>query len=212
MERVAKNASLSSGSQSATKALPGLNSLHDSSCVCTAVRRASRAVSQLYDLVLAPVGLKASQFVVLQALAEHGELAQYTFAKEYVVSVETLSRRLAVMRKAGWIEFRLGERKREHLYRLTPAGIALLNDALPHWRRAEDRLASALGNGSDLRKVLRDINVLTRAACNAQSLRTVNITPRVSRPALDDVEQGCYADTSTGRVAWPANPERAGLE
>lgn len=204
MERVAKNASLSSGSQSATKALPGLNSLHDSSCVCTAVRRASRAVSQLYDLVLAPVGLKASQFVVLQALAEHGELAQYTFAKEYVVSVETLSRRLAVMRKAGWIEFRLGERKREHLYRLTPAGIALLNDALPHWRRAEDRLASALGNGSDLRKVLRDINVLTRAACNAQSLRTVNVTAGMPRPRLDGAGHRANELTPAVRTKEPA--------
>lgn len=166
------------------KPLLQLDPLYDTTCICTAVRRASRAVTQLYDLVLAPVGLKASQFVVLQALAEHGELAQYSFAKKYVVSIETLSRRLATMRKAGWIEFRLGPRK-EHVYRLTSAGMTLLNDAFPHWRRAEARLANAFGGASEIRGALRAVDILTRAACNAQSLRTVNITSGVPRPTLD---------------------------
>lgn len=41
---------------------------------CILVRRASRAVTHLYDLVLAPTGLKATQFVLLRAIEQHGEI------------------------------------------------------------------------------------------------------------------------------------------
>src|SRR5579885_1798914 len=58
----------------------------------SAVRTASRAVTQFYDLVLAPTGLKATQFVILQAIRSAGEIAQCDFAREFGIEVPTLSR------------------------------------------------------------------------------------------------------------------------
>ena len=42
-------------------------------CPCIAMRRASQAVTNLYDLVLSPIGLKATQFITLQIVDSYGE-------------------------------------------------------------------------------------------------------------------------------------------
>src|SRR5678809_107652 len=44
-----------------------------SPCVCNALRMASRAVTQLYDDVLRPSGLRVTQFSILATLAGKGE-------------------------------------------------------------------------------------------------------------------------------------------
>lgn len=120
------------------------SSLRTTICACTGLRRANRAVCHLYDLVLAPTGLKTSQFIMLQIIADAGQIAQCDLAREFVVAVDTLSRRLAGARKQGLIAMENGEH-RKRIYRLTPKGNAELERAVPYWERAQARLRSALG-------------------------------------------------------------------
>lgn len=56
-------------------------SIRSTICACTALRRANRTVCHLYDQVLAPTGLKATQFMILQVIAETGEIAQCDLAR-----------------------------------------------------------------------------------------------------------------------------------
>ena len=81
-------------------------------CACANLRRASRAICHLYDLVLAPKRLKSSQFTMLQAIGESGEIAHCELASEFAASIETLSRRLAGARKAGLVQAHLDRRRR----------------------------------------------------------------------------------------------------
>ena len=117
----------------------------DSDCACSMTRRAARSVTQLYDLVLAPTRIKATQFVLLRAIADAGQIAQWQLGKQLSIAVETLTRRLATMRRLGWVELRAGSDKREHLYSVTPLGQQQLERAMPYWRRAQDRLRDQLG-------------------------------------------------------------------
>src|SRR6185312_11650639 len=119
--------------------------LRTTSCACVSLRRASRSISHLYDLVLAPAGLKASQFMLLQAINESEEIAHCDLARDYAASVETLSRRLASARKSGLVRVQTGERQRR-IYRLTPKGTRLLEAALPYWEMAQFRLHKTLGD------------------------------------------------------------------
>lgn len=148
--------------------------LHRTDCVCTATRRAARSVTQFYDLVLAPARLKATQFMLLQAIAVHGEIAQFMLSKEYAIAVETLSRRLSAMRKAGWVKVKIGGEKKEHIYSLTPEGARVLNDAMPYWLRAQQRLAFAFGSPAKLEEVVRMLDSIASGAVQAQSLRSKN--------------------------------------
>jgi DNA-binding MarR family transcriptional regulator len=102
-------------------------------------------VTQLYDLVLAPVGIKATQFMTLKAIHEAGEIAQCDYAREYGISIETLSRRLGSLRRKGLIKMRRGERHGERLYKVTDSGRELLFRAMPYWERAQYRLRAKLG-------------------------------------------------------------------
>jgi DNA-binding MarR family transcriptional regulator len=145
-----------------------------SRCMCAAVRRANRAVTQLYDAVLSPTGLKATQFILLHAIADSGSVAQWQLAQDNAMAVETLSRRLAALRRKKLIELQIGDHHGEHVYRLTPAGKELFQRALPYWHRAQERLQQVLDN-QDLGDVVTLADRLTDAAAEAQELKMKNL-------------------------------------
>jgi DNA-binding MarR family transcriptional regulator len=141
-------------------------------CAFTHLRRASRAVAHLYDVVLSPAGLKTSQFVILRTVGAAGEIAQCDLAEELVLSVEALSRRLAWARKADLVSMRMGEHGRR-IYTLTAAGEQRLAAARPYWTRAQARLKQTLGE-SNWAELCPVIDRITSAAQQAEALRTSN--------------------------------------
>lgn len=156
-------------------AIPG-----HASCACAALRRASRATSQLYDLVLQPTGLKATQFMALQRINEAGEIPQWKFAREEAVAVETLSRRFAALRKKGLISVKTGGKHGEQVYSLTEAGKQALATALPYWQRAQERLNRTLPSGH-MQQLLQICEDIVQAAHTAGELRVYNSLPHAAR-------------------------------
>lgn len=139
-------------------------------CACTAVRRANRAVTQLYDLALAPIGMKATQFSMLQVIAECGEIAQCEFARRYSISVETLSRRFSWLRRRGLVALRLGSHS-ERIYRVTDLGHAAIENARSRWKNVGDRLQQELGS-NDWEMFL---SICRRGACAARSAEQLKL-------------------------------------
>jgi DNA-binding MarR family transcriptional regulator len=142
------------------------------SCACAGVRRASRAVSHLYDQVLVPAQIKATQFMILRTIAESGEIAHCDLAAELAASVETLSRRLASARQAGLLRVHVGEHNRR-LYSLTPRGRQVLEQATPYWEKAQIRLQRVLGD-TDWRLLINFSRRLADAAVEAEDLPLSN--------------------------------------
>src|SRR6202022_3057883 len=91
-------------------------------CMCASFRRASRALTQLYDQALRPVGLRATQFTILQELSLAGEVSQGGRAQILAMDSTTLTRTLRIMGREGWIAERRGADRRERLLRLAKAG------------------------------------------------------------------------------------------
>ena len=75
-------------------------------CAFASLRRASRAVGHLYDLVDTPTRLKVTQLTMLRSIADAGEIAHCDLARQAIGSEETFSRRLASARKQGWVSMR----------------------------------------------------------------------------------------------------------
>ena len=113
-------------------------------CTFSRSRCASRAITQFYDLVLAPSGLKSTQFLTLKAIDDSSEIAQSRFSRTYLVAIETLTRNFAALRRKGFIVAHRGSH-REHIYRLTDEGRRTLTAAVPYWQRAQERLRTILG-------------------------------------------------------------------
>lgn len=146
-----------------------------SMCACASLRRSSRAVCHLYDLVLAPTGLKFTQFIILHVINEAGEIAHCELARYFVASEETFSRRLASARKSGWVRMKVGERNRR-VYCLTSDGRALLEEATPYWERAQQRMRRELGE-TDWKELSSFSDRVTQAALRAERARSKNARP-----------------------------------
>jgi DNA-binding MarR family transcriptional regulator len=115
-------------------------------CMGASFRRASRVLTQYYDTALRPLGLRATQFTLLQALTQAGEVSQKTLGEILVIDSTTLTRTLAIMGRRGWIASRSGEDRRERWLSLSEAGRAEFQRARPHWEKVQQGLRARLGN------------------------------------------------------------------
>ncbi len=117
-------------------------------CMCGSLRRTSRALTQLYETALRPLGLRATQFTILQALSLAGEVTQSELGEMLALDSTTLTRTLGLMSRQGWIAERRGQDRRERWLRLSRAGETQLNRALPLWEKVQSRLRRQLGDKS----------------------------------------------------------------
>jgi DNA-binding MarR family transcriptional regulator len=117
-------------------------------CLCNALRQATRAVSRLYDEEMRGVGLRITQYSLLRVLRRAGEVRQRDLGRLTSLDETTLTRNLRPLLKSGWLAVRPGEDRREKLFTITAAGVAKLEEALPAWERAQQRLRSRLPEGT----------------------------------------------------------------
>ena len=124
---------------------PG-NALFHLPCACQNLRRLSRIVTRIYDEELRRAGLEITQFGLLTALAQAGEVNQKRLSAGFAMDSTTLTRTAGLLRKQGWVRARRGKDRRERLFSLSEAGKQQMATAQPHWERAERRLRKELGN------------------------------------------------------------------
>ncbi len=113
--------------------------------MCGSFRRTSRALTRLYEQALRPLGLRASQFTILQVLSLAGEVSQGQLGEMLAMDSTTLTRTLEIMDRHGWVADRRGEDQRERWVRLSRAGEATLNRATLAWEKVQSRLRKQLG-------------------------------------------------------------------
>src|SRR5437879_7922036 len=75
-----------------------------SPCVCSTLRMVSRAVTQLYDDILRPSGLRVTQFSILGAIARLGEANLRRLEHTLAIEQTTLTRRLKLLERNGAID------------------------------------------------------------------------------------------------------------
>jgi DNA-binding MarR family transcriptional regulator len=122
------------------KSLPNLP------CLCATFRRTARALSQLYDEAVRPLGLKTTQFTILQSLSLTGEVSQGRLGEILALDSTTLTRTLAIIKRRKWVAMRQGRDGRERLISLSTAGRDQLDLASSAWQGVQDRLRSQLGD------------------------------------------------------------------
>jgi DNA-binding MarR family transcriptional regulator len=114
--------------------------------MCASFRRAARVLTQLYDDALRPLGLRTTQFTILQALSRAGEVSQGQLGEILALDSTTLTRTLAIMGCRNWIGKRRGRDGRERLLSISERGREQFDRASPAWQGAQDRLRSQLGD------------------------------------------------------------------
>ena len=115
------------------------------SCACFQLRKASRAVTQLYDAALQPTGLRSTQFVLLAMLRIEEPVGLTRLARALGLERSTLTRNVGPLESAGLVERLAGETGRGTVLRLTRAGRRALAEAVPHWSAVQQAFEAGLG-------------------------------------------------------------------
>jgi len=134
-------------------------------CACFNFRKASRAISKLYDDTLQPIGLRSTQFVTLLAIFLNEPIPLSTLAREMVADRSTLTRNLNVLERDGVIRSKPG-RGRARLFSLTDKGRRVLAEGIPLWEKAQGRFVEQLG-GRQWSGMLTGLEAAIRAAKQA---------------------------------------------
>jgi DNA-binding MarR family transcriptional regulator len=132
-------------------------------CACFKVRKAARAITKLYEEVLRPSGLRATQFSLLMATRVMGPVTVVKLAQVMVMDRTTLTRNLQLLETRGLITIKPGEDRREREVNLTAEGMEVLAKAVPLWEEAQERVQKGLGE-ERLQNLLGDLSEMISMA------------------------------------------------
>jgi len=131
--------------------------MEPSRCNFAALRRAMRRVNALYDEMLAPCGLRSTQYTLMVNIERADRPAVTQLAEELVMDRSALAHTLATLQRDGLVDVAPDPRdRRTKRVTLTTAGSARLEHAKDLWRQGQDRFEAAIGAGpaDDLREMM----------------------------------------------------------
>jgi DNA-binding MarR family transcriptional regulator len=117
-----------------------------SRCSCTALRKASRRISRLYDMVLAPCGLKITQRAILSQIRRSGTPSVGCLAEALVMDPGALGHTLKPLARDGLVSIDVDpDDRRNRVVKLTPAGRSRLAECDRLWEDAQFGFEAAFG-------------------------------------------------------------------
>ncbi len=127
-------------------------------CACLNLRKASRAITQMYDEALKPTGLRSTQLPVLVTLVSAGQTTVNYLAEDLVMDRTSLSRLLRPLVAGGLIEMAPGRDRRTRELSITAAGSQRVAAAFPMWDRVQNIVLDRLGQRR-LQDLIDDLSV-----------------------------------------------------
>jgi DNA-binding MarR family transcriptional regulator len=114
-------------------------------CTNLKLRQLTRRVTQHYDLHLADLGLKITQYSLLAHVDKLGPVSPGDLARCLEMSASTLTRNLQPLATAGWVTMGHGADARSRLVHITDSGRELRQQAQRRWKAAQLALNDKLG-------------------------------------------------------------------
>jgi len=133
-------------------------------CACFDLRKATRAVSRLYDDCLRPLGLNITQYSLLRVIESEPQISVSTLGRYMVMDRTSVTRALAPLERDRLIRSRVGSDKRMRIVSLTKKGTKLIADAKSHWDEAQKTFLDLIGDRrwTVMRGLLRDTTRVVR--------------------------------------------------
>jgi DNA-binding MarR family transcriptional regulator len=117
-----------------------------SHCNNASLRKAARSLGKLYDAVLEPSGLKATQYALLTQIDDLGNPTMAELANSLLMDLSAARRSLEPLIRDRFVRLRVDAKdRRVKRPALSPAGVAKLKEAAQLWRAAQDRFERAFG-------------------------------------------------------------------
>jgi DNA-binding MarR family transcriptional regulator len=115
-------------------------------CTCFKLRRLARRVTQHYDAHLQALGLRTTQFSLLNVALKRGPIALTELAALMDMDRTTLTRNVQPLLRERLLCTAAGQDARVRKIVITAKGERLLDKAKPVWRQAQEALQAQLGH------------------------------------------------------------------
>lgn len=130
-------------------------------CLCLHAQRAGRALARRFDEAFRPLGLTSGQFSLMMSLNRPDPPTMGAVAAFLAMDRTTLTAALKPLTRRGLVEVTVDPKdRRSRRMRLTPAGRALLANAVPVWRHTHEVIDRLLAEGNSER-LRRDLQALS---------------------------------------------------
>jgi DNA-binding MarR family transcriptional regulator len=127
------------------------------SCACFNFRKASRSVTQLFDQILAPIGLRSTQLTILVAAQVLGPCGLARLARELVMDRSTITRNIHPLVLQGMLQVTGKSGRGGKSVEITKSGQDALVGAVPYWKEAQGKLLERMGKDR-LDRVMVDLS------------------------------------------------------
>lgn len=147
-------------SERSAASLGGVAELSIGLCNCSALRKAARRLSQLYDEALAVYGIKVTQRSILEHIARAGAPTVSELADAMAMDRSAMTRNLQPLEREGWVKplVNANDRRSRHIA-LTALGQAKLAETFDAWKTAQAGFEHVFGQSAaaDLRDALGQV-------------------------------------------------------
>lgn len=115
-------------------------------CACANLRSVAGSLTQLYNKLLKPTGLKITQYYMLGNIYTSPDITISKLGEIMDLNQTTVTRNLMILKDAGLVEIKRQESdSRIKMVTITDTGYEKLNDAMPIWIEVQERIEGAIG-------------------------------------------------------------------
>ncbi|ODV57211.1 MULTISPECIES: MarR family winged helix-turn-helix transcriptional regulator [Lysinibacillus] len=115
-------------------------------CVCANLRKKTRVVTQLYDKLLQPTGLKVTQYSMLAHIDLQQAVSISRLGEILLLDQTTVTRNINLLKQYGYVELKRDPHDaRTKNIMLTEKGLDKLHEAAPIWQTIQDKIIDDIG-------------------------------------------------------------------
>lgn len=137
-------------------------------CACVNLRSVSGSITQLYNKLLEPTGLKITQYYMLINIIRYPTLSISNLGEIMSLDQTTVSRNINILKELDYVNITTDKNdSRTKFSSITDKGFKKLNDATPIWMQVQNAIESSfdkeeyenfLKNVVKLQEVLESFN------------------------------------------------------
>lgn len=135
-------------------------------CVCANLRKKTRLVTQFYDKLLQPTGLKVTQYSMLANIDLQQAVSISRLGEILLLDQTTITRNINLLKRNGYVDLtRDPQDARAKVITLTDKGVEKLNEAAPIWQDIQERIINDIGleNYNDFYETLKTIQKIIQS-------------------------------------------------
>ncbi|MBY0221089.1 MULTISPECIES: MarR family winged helix-turn-helix transcriptional regulator [Sporosarcina] len=115
-------------------------------CACANLRMVSGSLTQLYNKLLKPTGLKITQYYMLGNIYRYPYISISKLGEIMLLDQTTVTRNLNILKESAYVDIKRAEHdSRTKVVAITELGYEKLNNATPIWSQVQGEIEDSIG-------------------------------------------------------------------